>query len=91
MDIYAIIHVDIGEGSSYEPSIVAVARSYETACHVADLKHEELQREFEESFPNGKLNVSTEKDFIHAVDENCSHGWQFKIQKIIMDHSFTIV
>lgn len=91
MNIYAIIHVDIGEGSSYEPSIVAIVQNYESACHVADLKHEELQMEFEENFPNVKLNVSTEKDFIRAVDENCSYGWQFKIQKIVMDHSFTIV
>ena len=90
MNLYAIMHTDIGENSDYEPTIVAVAQDYEQACHVADLKHEELKSEFEEDFPNCKLEVETNKGVIRAIDENCCYGWILKVQKITIDVNFTV-
>lgn len=91
MNLYAIMHTDIGENSDYEPTIVAVAQDYEHACHVADLKHDELKREFEENFPNRELDVEANDGVIRAIDENCCYGWILKVQQIMMDVSFTVI
>jgi len=91
-NLYIIMHVDIGENSGYEPSVLAVVQGdYESACHVADLKHEELAAIFSENFPGRKLDVDAKLGSIRAVDEYGEYGWVISIQKVLMDNSFTVI
>ena len=91
-NLYIIMHVDIGEGSSYEPSVLAVVQGdYESARHVVDLKHDELAAIFSENYPDRKLDVDCSHGTIRAIDECGEYGWVICIQKVLMDSSFTVL
>lgn len=89
-NLYAVIKVDIGEGSTYEPTITNIVMSHDVAVNAAEHVYDDFVEDYKANFPDRSLDQDVSDTYKRCISDDGLYGVIVKVQPLPFDISFTL-